>query len=65
MLKKKLVLLEGMLKDKARSEKKCKHCEETFSRNCDLEKHMDDHVTKKGYQCNACEQTFHLVPRQT
>ena len=43
MLKKKLVLLEGMPKhetDKARSEKKCKHCEETFSRNCDLEKHM-------------------------
>ena len=43
MLKKKLVLLEGMPKhdkEQARSEKKCKYCEETFSRNCDLEKHM-------------------------
>ena len=39
---------------------KCRHCEETFSRNCDLEKHMDEHENGKGFKCNTCEKTFHL-----
>ena len=65
MLKRKLVSLEGMPKqdkDEARIviEKKCKHCEETFSRNCDLEKHMDEHENGKGFKCNTSEKTFHL-----
>ena len=68
MLKKKLVSLEGVpkhTKDKTRIEKKCKHCEQTFSRNCDLEKHMDEHEeTGKGFKCNTCEKTFYLKWRQ-
>ena len=49
MLKKETTTSENLPQhpdDKGKADKKCKLCERTFMRNCDLEKHMKDHEEK-------------------
>ena len=45
----------------ALSERKCKLCKETFSKNCELENHMVTiHSSEKTYACETCGKTFVL-----
>ena len=39
---------------------KCSQCEETFSRNCDLENHFEVHQIDKEHTCNVCGKQFFL-----
>ena len=51
MLKKETTTSENLPQhpdDKGKADKKCKLCERTFMRNCDLEKHMKDHEEKNS-----------------
>ena len=41
--------------------KKCKICDEKFSKNSDFEMHMvDQHEAKKNFECESCGKTFLL-----
>ena len=41
--------------------KKCDICSESFTRNCDLETHLDNqHEKRKELKCDLCDKTFHL-----
>ena len=67
LLKKKLTSLKDVpnnTKEKDNQVIKCKLCKKAFSRNCDLEIHMDEHETERKYKCNNCEKTFHLQWRR-
>ena len=67
LLKKKLTSLKDVpnnTKEKDNQVIKCKLCKKAFSRNCDLEIHMDEHETERKYKCNKCEKTFHLQWRR-
>ena len=45
----------------ALSERKCKLCKETFSKNCELENHMVvTHASEKPHACETCGKTFVL-----
>ena len=49
---------EGNLKDrKPRKPLNCEECDQEFSRNCDLEKHLESHDKQKDFKC---EKTFFL-----
>ena len=51
----------SMRKSKILSIKSCNICEQSFKRNCDLEKHMDrQHVESERLKCAKCEKTFLL-----
>ena len=39
---------------------KCKNCDGTFARNCDLELHMIAEHESEKYKCDKCEKTFIL-----
>ena len=40
---------------------KCMHCDETFSRNCELESHIEkEHESAQKHECNICGKTFIL-----
>ena len=47
---------EGIsLQSKLRSERKCKVCKESFSKNCELENHLVTiHASEKTYACQTC-----------
>jgi len=39
----------------------CKECKHSFTRTCDLEKHMvSEHASKKQHKCPECDKTFLL-----
>ena len=38
---------------------KCDICEKAFNRNCDFEKHMDEHEADKNFKCDVCDKTFY------
>ena len=40
---------------------KCMHCDETFSKNCELESHIEnEHESDQKHECNVCGKTFIL-----
>ena len=39
---------------------KCEECGREFSRNCDLENHLEDHEKEKSYECDQCGKSFFL-----
>jgi hypothetical protein len=39
---------------------KCDVCDQTFTRNCDFENHMDEHQKNREYECNICRKQFFL-----
>lgn len=39
---------------------KCAECEETFTKTCDLELHMEEHGKVKQFKCQVCRQEFYL-----
>ena len=44
---------------------KCKSCEESFERNCDLEEHIaEKHEITGNYSCDKCEKVFVLKWRR-
>ena len=46
---------------KLRSERNCKVCKESFSKNCELENHMVTiHASEKTHACQTCGKTFVL-----
>ena len=42
------------------SQAKCTQCEKTFSKNCELERHIIDHHDYKPFDCEKCGKTFVL-----
>ena len=43
------------------TEIKCTKCSETFTKNSDLEEHIENvHIEKEKYKCDECEKTFVL-----
>ena len=49
------------LQSKPRSERKCKVCKESFSKNCELENHLVTiHASEKIHACQTCGKTFVL-----
>ena len=32
----------------------CKECDTSFERNCDFEKHIDEHKLQKEFNCDIC-----------
>ena len=39
---------------------KCKECGEAFSKNCQLEEHLEEHANVKKFQCETCRKEFYL-----
>ena len=39
---------------------KCEECNEEFTRNCDLEVHLDGHTREKEFKCEVCGKGFFL-----
>ena len=42
---------------------KCDQCQESFGKNCDLEKHFDVNKKAKEHKCNICGNDFYLKLR--
>ena len=38
----------------------CKECDTSFERNCDFEKHIDEHKLQKEFKCDICGKDFYL-----
>ena len=48
-------------KDKVQTKpKSCEDCGQSFSRNCDFEKHLDNHQKEKLFECDVCGKRFFL-----
>ena len=43
-----------------RKKLRCGDCDQTFLKNCDLEKHIEEHQTVKEHRCNECGKEFFL-----
>ena len=39
---------------------KCKECNDEFTRNCDLEAHLEGHKREKEFKCEVCGKGFYL-----
>lgn len=39
---------------------RCRICDDSFSQNCELEEHMEEHDVEKEFKCNVCEKDFYL-----
>ena len=39
---------------------KCKECGKTFSKNCQLEDHLEEHESLKKFKCETCNKEFFL-----
>ena len=39
---------------------KCKECDKNFERNCDFEKHIEEHKLQKEFECDICGKDFYL-----
>ena len=53
--------LKTHLKEIHPQEVKCGMCDVSFTRNCDLEGHMEaQHKASKKFECNKCELKFFL-----
>ena len=52
---------EGNLKDrKPRKPLNCEECDQEFSRNCDLEKHLESRDKQKDFKCTMLEGIFYF-----
>ena len=38
----------------------CKECDKSFKRNCDLERHIEEHELQKEFKCDICGKEFYL-----
>ena len=38
----------------------CKECDKSFERNCDFEKHIEEHKLQKEFECDVCGKDFYL-----
>ena len=48
------------LKDLPKSMFKCKECGKTFTKNCELENHLEEHVDVNKFSCKTCNKEFCL-----
>ena len=40
--------------------KSCQTCSKSFTRNCDLENHIESHQLEKDFECDLCDNRFFL-----